>query len=114
MLATSFQHKVVVYGSELNDLLFFSLIAVHAVHAVIAVVALTSGVGGLAVCKGSPIHLRLGRVFVISMYWTVMIGVLLDALRFAFYVEENHTKVFGLFNAQQLPGAICPDCASST
>jgi|JYMV01.1.fsa_nt_gi hypothetical protein len=89
MLATPFQHKPVIYGSELNDLLFFNAISVHAV---IALVALVSGVGALAVRKGSLVHLRFGRAFVISMYWTAVTGILLDVLRLAFYVEENHTK----------------------
>jgi hypothetical protein len=92
MPSTPLHHKPIVYGSTLFDSIFVLLMVLHFVPAVIAPVA---SIVAFASKKGGAVHLKWGRWFVRSMWVVATTGIVIDAIRLSFHVEENHTKYAG-------------------
>ncbi|MBV1869629.1 MAG: hypothetical protein KUG76_01880 [Gammaproteobacteria bacterium] len=86
---TPILHKPVTYGSDLADWGFLGLIIIHLLPALIA---LGAGLLALNRPKGKEKHIEWGMVFVWAMIATAVTGILLDAIRLAFFVDENHQK----------------------
>src|SRR5689334_14076997 len=103
MPSTPLHHKPIVYGSAAFDLAFLVLTVLHFVPAAIAPVA---SIVAFATKKGGALHLRSGWWFVKSMWVVATTGIVIDVIRLAFYVDENHTTYSGYSRPSTYPARL--------
>lgn len=103
MHETPLLDKPVIYGSEIVDLLFIALAVAHAIGGALA---LLGGIGAMLTRKGSPRHLRAGKLFVGAMVGVATSGIVLDVVRLSAHFTENHTKYAGSGMPSSIPARL--------
>jgi len=103
MDSTFLLHKPVIYGSDLGNSAFLMILVFHLVGAVVSPLA---AIAAFRSRKGDQVHRHAGRIFAVSMATVAFSGLLLDAVRLLFFVEENHQKYAGYTMPSSYPARL--------